>query len=141
MIAIDHTTEIGGGIDKAQAYARDAAAEAAGVSSNLLDVSGSLGDKSIPYKIYGDEPVLDHDGPFQMRRCDTGELYCQDGKPVIYIGYKACAEACRYLHDNMGIPCLPSPGRKLGARSASWRWRWYARPGEDLLRDQDQNKE
>ena len=76
-----------------------------------LASDGSLGDKSIPYKVYGDEPVLDHDGPFQMRRCDTGELYCQDGNPVVYIGYKACAEACRYLHDNIGISCLPSPGR------------------------------
>lgn len=82
-----------------------------GASGGAKVSGGSLGDKSIPYKVYGDEPVLDHDGPFQMRRCDTGELYCQDGNPVVYIGYKACAEACRYLHDNIGISCLPSPGR------------------------------
>jgi hypothetical protein len=90
----------------------------------------------------------DLDGPFQMRRVDTGELYCQNGKPVVHQGYRACMEACQYLYDNMGIHCAPSAGRPLGQKE--WnppvfninlpperqhhQFRWHARLEDELLK-------
>jgi hypothetical protein len=116
-----------------------------GVGGNRMIAIDLGSDGGAVISEIGGGGVLDE--PFQMRRVDTGELYCQNGKPVVHQGYRACMEACQYLYDNMGIHCAPSAGRPLGQKE--WNppvfninmppmrgpnYRWHARLEDELLK-------
>jgi hypothetical protein len=58
-------------------------------------------------------PLGTMDQRFFMRRMDTGQLFCQDGKPVSYADLEDCWMACRDLAERMGILCEPAELGKL----------------------------
>jgi hypothetical protein len=108
MIAIDHDgmggcriTEIGGG----GAAGGGGGGEAWKCGRTEAELDAMRGEWKRPLGIM--------DQRFFMRRMDTGQLFCQDGKPVSYADLEDCWMACRDLAKRMGILCEPAELGKL----------------------------
>jgi hypothetical protein len=66
-----------------------------------------------PFILGGGDPAEGAAPHYYLRRTDTGQLHCQDGKPVVYPSIPAAQKARDDLYVRMGIHCEPTELGKL----------------------------